>query len=256
MASLVRPWKTYYIGSDGKRCAKGTPGAKKVKEQTAKFHAQGVPGQPPQKRFPLSFDKRVAEKLLAEMVSNAERGIHDLPELGSKRKKLADYLDEFRDDMTVGMASKTRGQRRLPSAEQVALNIQRVRTILEECEFATVADLGARAPSTLAKWLIQKVGLPRKKGGFSHQSAEFYRKVAKRFAWWLSFRKRLPVRADLFDDVIGFDAKGNRVHLRRSCSPAELAKLLAAARDSKEFWRGLGGVDQQHIFAFRHDVSH
>jgi integrase len=186
--------------------------------------------------------------MLADLVSSAERGIHDVPGRDAGRKPLADLVAEFKQDMLVGMASKVRGRSRLPSAAQVDLNGQRVQTILAECGFAWVADLNAKAPRKLARLLIDKTKTPRSKGGWSHQSAEFYRKAVKRFVWWLSFRRRLPVRADLFDDVVGFNPRDNRVHVRRAGTPEELATLLLTARQSAERWRGLLGEDRYHVY--------
>lgn len=82
----------------------------------------------------------------------------------------------------------------------------------------------------------------------SAQTGEFFRKAAKRFAWWLAVRKRAAVRADLFDDVPGFDAKNNRVHARRHCPPHELAALLDATRSAEGDYRGLLGEDRYHLY--------
>jgi integrase len=248
LPTILKLTKTIYLDGRGKRCARDTTGARKYRRKTTKWYAQGIPGHPPKKRFPLTADKRVAERMLADLVSNAERGIHDMPDRGAARTKLLALVEDFKQDMTVGMASKVRGRSRLPSEAQVDLNAQRVETILQECKFVTAADLNTKAPRTFARFLIGKTNTPRKDGGWSHQTAEFYRKSGKRFIWWLSFRKRLPVRPDLFDDVVSFNPKDNRVHVRRPATPEEVARLLLTARQSAEDWRHLYGEDRYHVY--------
>jgi hypothetical protein len=91
MAHLVRPWQVRYVDQSGKRCPKGTTGAKKRKERAAKWYAQGVPGLPAKKRVPLATDKRVAQRMLDELVERAERGGVGLPDLDHARRPLAQH---------------------------------------------------------------------------------------------------------------------------------------------------------------------
>lgn len=248
MASLFKPMIVRWVGPDGRRCKRTDPGAKKVNETSAKWYAKGVPGWPKEKKVPLATDRRVAQKMLADLVANAERGIADMPSADLSRASLADLLPGFEADMLLGLANKTRSAKKKPSTAQVALNCQRVRDLLAGCRFTVVADLNGAAPAKAAKYLAARLKLPRRDGGLSAQTAEFFRKALKRFAWWLSIRKQAPVRADLFDDVVGFDAKNNRVHARRMCPPEEMAWLLAATRAAAGDYRGLLGEDRYHLY--------
>jgi hypothetical protein len=74
VAFLVRPWIVTYVDADGRRCKKGTPGARKVRERASKWYGCAIPGLPPRKRVPLAQDKRSALKLLDKLVEKAERG--------------------------------------------------------------------------------------------------------------------------------------------------------------------------------------
>lgn len=248
MASLVRVTHTCYHDADGRRCLKGTPGAVKVSRKAAKWYSQGVPGMARTRRLPLSADRKLAERMLARMVENAERGNFDLPAVGDDRVSLVELLGQFAEHMFLGLASKVRGKCKMPAPEQVSLCVQRVRDILRACRFETAQSLNTDATATLAKWLQTRRTIPKKEGGISAQTADCLRKAARRFAWWLSVRKHLPVKADLFDDIPGFDPKHNRVHLRRACSPEELAHLLTTARASGAVYRGMTGEDRFFVY--------
>jgi integrase len=249
MAHLVRITIVRHLDPvTGRRVPAGTSGAVIKSVQSRKFYGQGIPGQPPTKRVPLAGDKATAQRMLDNIVRDAERGAADLPDADAARLPLATLLAEFEADMLLGLASRARASKRVPSTDQVTLTVQRIRDILAGCKFTAVASLNASAPAKLAKYLARRVALARKDGGFSSQSAEFYRMAAKRFAWWLSVRRRCPVRPDLFDDVPSHDAEGNRVHGRRAILPVELAALLGTTRVSKRRRRKLAGEDRYSVY--------
>lgn len=231
-----------------RRVPAGTPGAVVSHILSRKYYGQGIPGQPSAKRIPLASDRQTAQRMLDNLVRAAERGSADIPDPDASRLPLATLLVEFERDLALGLASRARASKRTPSAEQVTLTVQRIRDILSGCKFTSVSSLNASAPAKLATYLNRRCALPRDAGGFSHQSAEFYRAAAKRFSWWLSVRRRCPVRADLFDDVPAHDPKGNRVHGRRAIVPAELARLLTTARSSAVSIRCLAGEDRYSVY--------
>lgn len=248
MATLIRPWRTFYeIPATGRRVPKGTPGAKKVQTRQSKWYGQGIPGLPPKKRVPLAADKMAAQRLLDDIVRRAERGHAGLPDAAAARTPLAALLAEFEADLSLGLASKNRRQTRPPSAAQVALVVQRVRDVLAGCGFARPADLGAGAPAKLARYLQTRAATEKAGGGVSQQTAAYLLAAARRFCRWLATRG-VPVRADLFDAVPGFDFRNNRVHPRREVWPDELARLLDAARASPRRIRKLTGEDRYHLY--------
>ena len=73
MASLFKPQIVRRLGPDGKRCAPGVKRAKRRVSEAAKWYAKGVPGWPKGKKAPLATDKRVAQKILADLVERAGR---------------------------------------------------------------------------------------------------------------------------------------------------------------------------------------
>lgn len=249
MAHLVRQQKTFYVDRDGRRVPKGTPGAVKKNEKSAKWYGVGVPGYPAKKRFPLATDKAVARRMLDDLVRGAERGQAQLPSLDASRRSLTYHLADFENAVALGLASRSRSARRRPAAQQVGVLVQRLREVLDECGFKSAADLNAAAPSKLASYLDRRLAIAKRRdGGISQQTAQFYLSAARRFAWWLSTKAGLPVRADLFDEVPCFDPKSDRRHARRDVTPAELASILDAARSGGQVYRGLTGEDRYHLY--------
>lgn len=246
MATIRPKVITRYL-LDGKQVPKGTPGATVVREETAKYYGWGIPGVKKGTAVPLATDKTAAQRMLDKMVRDAERGMTDLPAANLHRAALSVLIDEFKGDVELGLASKTR-TRRKPDAKQSALVVQRVRDALAGCGFQTVADLNDAAPAKLARHLNARVALLRKDGGLSHQSAAFVLAAVGRFAWWLSTRKKAPVRADLFADVPGFDPANERVHARRDCTCEELATILDAALTSNSPFKKMSGPDRYMLY--------
>lgn len=247
MAFLLKVQVVAYVDEkSGRRVKKGTPGAVKTTGQSKKYYAGGVPGLG--RRVPLAADRRVAQRMLDDLVRGVERGQANMPDASAGRRPLADHLAAFERDLRLGLASRNHKARRRPSDFQVAQTVQRVRDVLSGCGFSHPADLNDAAAARLAGYLDGRTALPRKDGGLSQQSAAFFLAAVRRFVWWLSVRARAPVRADLFDDVGGFDPKADRKHARREIAPDELARLLDATRTSPKDIRGLTGEDRYFLY--------
>lgn len=247
MAFLVRPTKTEYRDAAGSRVPKGTPGAKRVTVRASKWYGRGIPGLPPKKRVPLATDKAAARRLLADLCRRAEQGNAQLPDRDAARLPLAGHLEAFKSDVELGLGSKGGRKRRPPGAEQVALVVQRVQHVIDGCRFEMPADLDASAPAKLARHLQERVRARKEDGGLSPQTAEFHLATARRFVRWLS--KRVPsVAPDLFDPIPGFDPSSDRRHARREVGPADLAKLIDAARASTRTIRKLTGPDRAMLY--------
>jgi integrase len=248
MAHLTRVHRTrYFLG--GHRVPKDTKGAKKVTEKSDIWYGCKIPGQPPKKRIPLATDREAAERMLAKMVREAEKGIANVPNKKAASTPLADYLKEFKSSVTLGMASKGGLRRRLPNEKQVALVVQRVRDLLAGCGFEYPSDLNSDAAQRLAEHLHERMAQPRTKKdkGVSAQTANFIVAAARRFARWLH-EKVSTVRPDLFDRIPAFDAANARTHARREVTPEELDRVLSAARASTRTIRKLTGEDRYHLY--------
>ncbi len=246
MASLVRQLKTTWVDANGKTVPAGTAGAQKVTQKLTKWYAQGIPGLPPKKRVPLATDKEAAKRMLRELVARAEQGHAGVPDPAESRKPLKEHLKAFENDVALGLASVKGRQRRAPNPEQVQLVVQRVRDTLAGCGLRYPSDLNESAPARLARYLTARTQKTRKDGGISAQSAAFMLAAVRRFMRW--FAKKAPVRADLFDTIPGFDVANQRKHARREITPAELGRLLEAARASSKSIRTLSGNDRFHLY--------
>jgi hypothetical protein len=76
VASIQKIITTRYVDEAGQRVPKGTPGAKKVQDESAKWYACWREGKR-QVRIPLATDKSVSQVMLADLIRQRERGIVD-----------------------------------------------------------------------------------------------------------------------------------------------------------------------------------
>jgi integrase len=132
MARVFKKTITRYLDADGRQVQKGTPGARRVREKSAKWYGR-VPGAA--KPVPLCRNKTAAEQLLGELVRKAEfakAGIADPFEKHSKRP-LLEHLTDFEAALLAkGNTPK--------QARQVA---SRARRVLVGCKFVFMGDLSA-----------------------------------------------------------------------------------------------------------------
>jgi integrase len=136
---LVRPWVTRYVDADGRRVPKDHPGARKVREQTANYYAQGLPGLPRAKRVPLAATtEREAEKELARLEDEAERGVRGWASRRQAERPLTEHLDDFEAHLRAG-GPTGRGS----TEKQVRQKVGRVRRLVAACRWATIADVNA-----------------------------------------------------------------------------------------------------------------
>ncbi|WP_439628891.1 tyrosine-type recombinase/integrase [Gemmata sp.] len=247
MAHLVRQAKTYYTDPAGKRVPKGTPGAKKVTEKSAKWYGCGIPGLPPNKRVPLAATRDAAQRMLNDLVRRADQGRAGMLDRDDARKTLAEHLTAFEGDVALGLGVKGGQKRTAPDPEHVALVVARVRAVVEGCGFKMAADLApSSAPQKVARYLQARVARDTRDGGFSPQTADFHLAAARRFVRWLA--RKVPVPADLLDGLPGFNPKADRRHARREIGPVELADLIETTRASKKVVRGLTGTDRATLY--------
>jgi integrase len=149
MPRVFKQQITRYLDADGKSVPRGTPGARKVKEKSAKWYGR-VPGS--RKRVPLSPNKRVAEEMLAALITRAgkaEAGIID-PFEEHRKRPLAEHVADF--EAALRAAGRT--------AKQVQQVTYRVRRVLGGCRFAFMADLSASRLQTYLAELRQAPTVP------------------------------------------------------------------------------------------------
>jgi integrase len=235
MAHLVRVWTYRYLDNEGHQVKKGTPGAKRVKVKAKKWYGASIPGYPPRKRVPLASNKTVAQTMLANLVRKGERGQAgmDDPAAEAQRVKLEQHLKDFRVSLEV----------KGTSPEQVNQVLQRVEDTFAACSFVYPTDLDG---SKVEKYLEDRRCLPRKEGGLSIQTSNFYLGAVKQFVRWMLRKKKIAENP--FLDVAPMNPKLDRRHDRRYLKTEELAKLLDLTRKSECDFRGLNGEDRYWLY--------
>ncbi|HKI33592.1 MAG TPA: tyrosine-type recombinase/integrase [Gemmataceae bacterium] len=140
MARVFKKSITRYLDAEGRQVPKGTPGARKVREKSAKWY-----GRPPgaARPVPLCENKTAAQIMLNELVRKAGLatvGISD-PYEEHRKRPLLEHLADFESALLAqGVTAKQAGQ-----------VTTRVRRVLAGCGFVFMADLSAsRAMEYLA----------------------------------------------------------------------------------------------------------
>jgi integrase len=139
MARVFKKSITRYLDADGRQVPKGTPGARKVREKSAKWYGR-VPGSP--RPVPLATNKVAAQQLLAEMTKKAELakvGIFD-PFEEHRKRPLAEHLEDFRRELEA----------RDNAPRYVEVLVARLTALLDGCGFRFTSDLSA---SRAMDWL-------------------------------------------------------------------------------------------------------
>lgn len=231
MAHLVRPWIVRYIDpKTKKRVPKGTPGAKKVRERSAKHYAAGVAGLPAGKRVPLATDKTVAQRMLADLVLRAERGQAGIDDkLHAQRvRPLAEHLADFR------RALEARGK----TTKHVRQTNQHVQDAFDGCDFKTLDDVSAMP-------VIDWLAAAQRAGRFGATTAAYYARDLRSFFRWMVRHKRCH---DNPLDALEVEAGGGTDHARRELSPDELLRVLDAARTGTKRFKGLDGTARYYLY--------
>src|SRR4051794_38970929 len=67
MGTVLKIQVVRYLDEQGHRVPKGTPGARKVREKSAKWYGQYADAHGDRRRVPLCTDKAAARQMLAEL---------------------------------------------------------------------------------------------------------------------------------------------------------------------------------------------
>jgi integrase len=176
-------------------------------------------------------DKKATETKAAELERRGIRldaGIVDPTEEHAK-KPLAEHAEDFRRYLTA------KGN----TADYVGLVHFRLTAVLDGCRFVRVADAQA---SSVVEFLATL-----RRQGKSVKTANEYLAAVKGFTRWLWRDKRTCV-----DALAGLSKLPNGDtdirHARRDLSPDELARLLDAARASRQTKYHLSGIDRHFLY--------
>ncbi len=149
MSSLFRSVTITYRDKQGKKCQKGTPGARKVRLRSKVWYGRYKDASGARKTVPLCADKGQAKDLLAKLVADAkQKEIYPEPELTEQERRIKDqgqrplteHLDDFR--RYLGARGNTE--------EHVNKTHARARAVVEGCRFVRIADL---QPSAVVEFL-------------------------------------------------------------------------------------------------------
>ena len=233
MAHLYKPQIVRWI-LDGKRVKAGTPGAKKVIEEAAKWYAKGPPFAKP---VPLARDRGAAEQMMARKIRAIERGEAGLEDSVTAARKLplADHLAEWEQSLRdKGDAKKTVGSA-----------LTRVRSIVDALGWTRLDDLDrGKAEREMAR----RRALPRDaEGHVGPKTSNYHLAALCQFAGWL-VDQRPPRLAS--NPIEGWHRQNAQVDVRRDrreLTAAELAAVLQAALDGPVV-QSLAGRDRHALY--------
>lgn len=217
MAWLQRKLTTVYIDINGTRVPRGTPGATKKQIESEKWYGCWKAGGD-KVMVPLATDKQASQAMLTDIIRHRERGEAGLvnpykPHLErAVTEHMAEYLEALRLEgrTTFYMYQKERI----------------LKLIFRTTGIKKLGDLNAdrldRYLSGMTKGTGKVRGLP-----VAASTKIVHRTAANAFAVWLKRKGRLPNNP--LENMI--KPQGKPVRERRSLTPTELQKLLAATRE-------------------------
>jgi integrase len=203
---LMKVSITRYYDARGKNVPKGTPGARKVLEKSARWYAEWREHGKKRKK-PLATDKQVAQKMLSDLILAMEKGTANPvdPYAVHRERPISEHVADYLSSL----------EGKDVSAKHYAEKSRCLNAVIEGCQVKTLPDLTA---DRLDKFLARMT--------CSARTRDTYRMSALTFANWLVKQDRLD-RNPLDKSQI---PRGNAVRVRRSLTPPELQLLLDTAR--------------------------
>jgi hypothetical protein len=203
---------TRYLDGHGRRVKAGTPGARKVIEESTKWYGRVQDPATGKWRFvPLSKDKQSARKKLVDLETRLARGEAGLvdPYQDTKEGKVQDLLDDYVDGYLTqkGRSEKYRGQTR-----------REVNAVVAGCGAERLADLTV---ARVDRFLAGLTCSARSKNGYRRSVIGLFNYLVK--------KDRLPGNL-LLKTTRSEEKKGEQKRKRRALKAEELQTLLEAAR--------------------------
>lgn len=207
--------------SDGCRC----------RVESRKWYGQYRDATGTIQRVPLLTDKAASQTMLNELIRNSEREQAGLRPSFAKHHEcpISVHLDDFESHLAA-KGNVGRGTR---------MTKNRIQAIFEGCEFRRIGDISASAVMT---WLAEQ----RKEEKMGISTANGYLIAIKSFTNWLVKNQRTD--HDPLAHLSRMNAETDIRRERRVESPVQFAKLLKAARNSSEVYRGLNGADREILY--------
>jgi integrase len=225
---LMKPVYTRYRDQQGNIVPKGTPGSLKSKEKAEKWYAEWYVGGK-KKRKPLATDKSVAQKMLADLVVEFEKGTAGMTDPYKEHRErpllehVTDYLKALQRTVKDEEGSQKHYKERKRLLKTALAGIKVVPTKTEEerdqvLQGMTLADVTDVALSRFLQTL-----------GTAARTRDTYRGATVTFCNWLTSvegGKRVQYNPLLEVPV----QKGKKVRKRRALTPEQIQKVLDVAR--------------------------
>lgn len=217
MAWLQRKLTTVYVDRSGTRIQRGAPGAIKKQIESDKWYGCWKDGKD-KVMVPLATDKQASQAMLTDIIRHRERGEAGL--VNPYKLHLDRAIEEHMGEYLAALREEGRTPFYLHEKERILKLIFRTAGIKKLGDLT--ADRLDRYLSQMTKGTGKVRGLP-----VAASTKMVHRTAANAFAVWLKRKGRLPNNP--LENVV--KPQGKPVRERRSLTPAEMQKLLAAARE-------------------------
>jgi integrase len=234
MGTLLKVQVVRHVDGQGRRVAKGTPGARVIKERSSKWYGQFVGEDGRRRRVPLCADKGAALQMLADLERRVARG----------KVGLVDPYEKHRgapiDEHVEAYEAHLRNNEGV-SAKHLKETMRRLRFVLRGCQAAKLSDMRNDSVERVLRQLAEGGATGTFPGGASARTRNLYLSSIRAFARWCHDSGRLEG-----DPLAPAPAaqrrkrKGRAHHLassgdirrkRRALTEDELLRLLRAARE-------------------------
>lgn len=217
MASVFKRGR--WVDEDGRRCPKGTPGAKWVESRNYMIQLV-VDGKP---RLIKGYtDRQATEQLAAKLERSKAQGAEGLtdPFKAHRRRPLAEHVANWiaelrqlgRDDVYVGLCES------------------RMARLIADCRWENLTSISAESFIQWRETATATVGKAAKKGSnvkpMGARTQNHYLETLRAFCRWAMRRKRMATHP--LADVSPVETAGHLRRQRRALTENEIAALLAA----------------------------
>lgn len=211
MASLLKVWVVRHLDDQGRQVPKSTPGARKVKERSAKWYGQYKDLEGRRRRVPLCTDKAAARQMLAAIereVQLGRAGVID-PYASHRKSPIAAHVADYEVHV------RNRGI----TPRYLADLTRELKAVIDHSGARSLAEL---TPESVERFLGVLEGR-----GSGPATRNKYLKTAKSFTKWCLLTRRTG------EDPLACLSAASRAirRKRRALTPDELARLLKAARE-------------------------
>ena len=199
----------------------------KTKTQSKKWWGRYVDADGVERRVPLAAEKRIAQKMLADLVGKVEQGIQNDPIAEAVKVPIEFHIDDFEQHL----AAKD------DTPLHVRQTVRRVERYVSETKRRSIDKIDV----TSAEGFLAKL---RKQEKLSLETCNHYLRAMKTFCNWLVKTNRL-LRHPLLSLSL-FNADSDRRHARRPLDATEFQYLLRAASAGENIEQMSG--EDRHMF--------